>query len=169
MSTARTFGLAVATLTLVAGAALAGPAPNPGFDRLKSLVGQWEMKAPDGKRATVSYEVVSAGSALLERIGGEHHADMDMITVYHPDGDRLVMTHYCSAQNQPRMQAAPGAAGANEIRFNFLDVTNLASPDAGHMRGLVVRLVDADHFDQEWTFRAKGKDETETFHWSRVK
>lgn len=155
-------------LTAAAGAALAGPVPNPGFDKLKTLAGRWETTMSDGKRATVSYEVVSAGSALLERIGGDHHADMEMITVYHPDGDRLVMTHYCSAQNQPRMAAPPTSGDANEIAFSFLDVTNLAAPDSGHMRGLVVRFVDADHFEQVWTFRAKGTEEKEVFRWSRV-
>ena len=30
----------------------------------------------------------------------------DMISMFHVDGDRLLMTHYCSAGNQPRMKAA---------------------------------------------------------------
>jgi len=28
-----------------------------------------------------------------------------MVTMYHLDKGRVMMTHYCSAQNQPRMQA----------------------------------------------------------------
>lgn len=168
MRTIRLATLALTVLAAAAGAALAGPVRHAGFEKLKTLAGRWETTMSDGKRATVSYEVVSAGSALLERIGGDHHADMEMITVYHPDGDRLVMTHYCSAQNQPRMAAPPTPGDAKEIAFSFLDVTNLAAPDSGHMRGLVVRFVDADHFDQEWTFRAKGTEEREVLRWSRV-
>ncbi len=28
----------------------------------------------------------------------------NMITMFHMDGDRLLMTHYCGAGNQPRMK-----------------------------------------------------------------
>ena len=79
------------------------------------------------------------------------------------------MTHYCSAKNQPRMVASPATGPVTELRFTFLDITNLASPEAGHMRGLVVHFDDPGHFTQAWTFRAKGEDTTKTFHWSRVK
>jgi hypothetical protein len=80
-----------------------------------------------------------------------------------------MMTHYCSAQNQPRMVAEPVSGPVTSLHFKFLDVTNLASPDAGHMHDLVVTFVDPDHFTQAWTWSEKGKEGTETFHWSRVK
>ncbi len=175
-ATKRGVGVAggVVVLALVAGLVTAGEEPhpamptNPGFEKLKSLIGDWQGKAPDGTPGTISYKLVSAGSAILESIGGPHHID-SMITVYHPDGARLMMTHYCSAANQPRMVAGPVSAPVHGLHFKFLDVTNLASPDAGYMNDLVVTFVDHDHFDQAWTFTEKGKANTETFHWSRVK
>ena len=49
-----------------------------------------------------------------------------VLTVFHLDGDRLILTHYCMAGNQPRMQATSYDAKKGEIRFQFLDATNLA-------------------------------------------
>ncbi len=164
--------LGVAVLVLAAGSATAGEEahsampPNPGFEKLKSLAGEWEGKAPDGTPATISYKLVSAGSAILESIGGPHHLD-SMVTVYHADGARLMMTHYCSAANQPRMVAEPVSAPVTSLHFKFLDVTNLASPDAGYMHDLVVTFVDTDHFTQAWTFTERGKESTRVFQWAR--
>jgi hypothetical protein len=170
----RTFRwLSLALFPLILGAGGEGmKAPmqtNPGFEKLKTLVGSWETKSPDGNRSTASYELVSAGSALLERIGGMEHKDMDMITVYHPDGARLVMTHYCSAGNQPRMGTEPVKGETRRLHFAFLDATSLAAPSDGHMHDLVVTFVDPDHFDQEWTWQAGGKDNKQVFHWARAK
>ena len=35
----------------------------------------------------------------------------DMISMLHLDADRLLMTHYCGAGNQPRMQAEASSDG----------------------------------------------------------
>ena len=75
-----------------------------GFDKLKSLAGQWQGKRSDGKPVVVTYELVSGGHGIMERL--EAADEDEMVTVYHPDGDGLMMTHYCSAGNQPRMRAA---------------------------------------------------------------
>jgi hypothetical protein len=45
------------------------------------------------------------------------------------------------------MRAVP-AGETSDLRFNFVSVTNLAKPSAGHMRSLVIHFVDADHFTQ---------------------
>lgn len=164
------FAAVVASLcVLVAVVGLAQPKPNPGFEKLKTLVGTWVATTRDGQHATVTYELVSAGSALLERLGGDAHPDMQMVTAYHADGDRVVMTHYCSAGNQPRMRAEPVTGEVQTLRFTFVDATNLATPGEGHMHGLVVTFQDADSFTQEWTWRENGKDRVKVFHWSRSK
>ena len=93
--------------------------------------------------------------------------EMDMVTVYHPDGDGVLATHYCSVGNQPRMRSGPGSG--DKLVFDFVDATNLSSPDGLHMRKLVVAFQDADHFTQEWTSRSKGKDETGRFAFTRRK
>jgi hypothetical protein len=75
----------------------------------------------------------------------------EMLTVYHPDGDRLMLTHYCSLHNQPRMRSRTPHQEENKIAFDFLDVNNLSEPGAGHMHKLVVTFEDKDHLTQEWT------------------
>jgi hypothetical protein len=123
------------------------------FSRLKSLVGEWEAETHMGK-VKVSYELVAGGTALLERESGENMPVM--LTLFHVDGDRLLLTHYCMAGNQPRMQARRFDAEAGEIQFQFLDATNL-TPGAGHMHNATFRLVDDQHFQSEWQFYENGK------------
>lgn len=92
-----------------------------------------------------------------------------MVTMIHPDGNRVLLTHYCATKNQPRM-VADAMTDGKTIKFNFLDVTNLAEGQPGSMRGLVLILPDDDHMSQQWTFRAAdGKEITETFNLVRKK
>ena len=92
-----------------------------------------------------------------------------MVTVYHLDGDRLMMTHYCSAGNQPRMRADSSTSTPSAIKFTFVDVTNLSAPDAGRMQAHSIIWKDADHVTQYWVWREKGKERTETFEVQRQK
>jgi hypothetical protein len=55
------------------------------------------------------------------------------------------------------------------IAFKFLDVTNLASPEASHMREVTFQFQDADHFTATWTSRENGKDSPMTFTYTRKK
>ncbi len=108
------------------------------FEKLKTLVGHWEATTDKGP-ASVTYELVSDGTALLEREDMSGH-EGNMITVYHLDGDRLVLTHYCKAGNQPRMQAQPFDPKSNEMHFDFVGATNLSSSGAGHMHQVLIRF-----------------------------
>jgi len=137
------------------------------FEKMKSLVGEWKGTSMDKKPVTVAYTLVSDNSALMEKlaISGES----EMVTMYYPDGDSLMMTHYCSAHNQPRMRSLTASTETKRITFEFVDVTNLSSPDAGHMKKLVVTFADGDHFTQEWTWTQKGKEKTEVIDFERMK
>lgn len=137
------------------------------FDLLKTLVGEWQGETEHGK-SHLSYELVSGGTALVERDSSDTMPAM--LTVYHLDGDRLLLTHYCMAGNQPRMQAKAFNAQTGEVDFKFLDATNLTSPNAGHMRNAKIRIVDKDHLTAEWQFYEDGKPKaTESFKYTRVK
>lgn len=137
------------------------------FDRLKTLVGEWQADTSMGK-VQVSYELVAGGTALLERESGERMPVM--ITVYHLDGERLILTHYCVAGNQPRMQARSFDPAARLLRFEFLDATNLSNKDAGHMRNATIRFVSNDRFAADWEFYQDGqKKSTESFQYTRVR
>ncbi len=148
-------------------AALAQPSAQAGFDKLKSLVGTWENKHEDGSVTTVTYKVVSGGSAIVESISPAKEPD-GMVTVYHLDGAKLMLTHYCGAGNQPRMVAEP-STDPNKLTFKYLDATNLKSPDDGHMSGLTVTFDGPDNFSQEWLWKAKGKESSDLFRYQRKK
>ena len=140
---------------------LAQTAAQKQFDQLKSLAGTWEGKNSLGEPLQVTFRSTSGSSALMSEISG--HGEDNMITMFHLDGpDRLLMTHYCGSGNQPRMVAGM-APDARTISFNFLDATNLATPDAGHMKRLVVTVLDANHHTEEWHFVDHGKDIKEVF------
>lgn len=131
------------------------------FDNLKTLTGTWERTAPDGKTHTSTWSLIASGSVIMETMQPEN-----VVTMYYLDGARLMNTHYCMAKNQPRMVAEVSPDGKT-VAFKFLDITNLASPDAFHMRGIAMTLEDANHFSQEWVYRKQGKDQTATFHYVR--
>ena len=151
-------------LVLATSAAFAASAAQKSFEELKSLDGSWEGKAPDGQTVQVAYRVTGNGSAVMSEIKG--HADM--ISMFNLDGDRLLMTHYCGAGNQPRMVASTSPDGKT-LTFNFLDATNLASPDDGHMTRLVLSMPDANHHTEEWIYSDHGKQEKEVFELWRKK
>lgn len=125
--------------------------------RSKKLVGDWVEIGKDGKpteKVFTSFRVTAAGTTLVETVfpGG----DDEMITMYHLDGDDLILTHYCTFGNQPRMRAEPGS-DVNRIAFKFESATNLKSGNSPHMDHATVTLVDADHFTTEWVGLENGK------------
>lgn len=154
--------------SLLAALALAGEGkPDPAWEKMKSLVGSWEGTA-QGHPARVSYRLVSGGTALEESLSTPDGSDM--LTIYHPDGSRLLMTHYCSENNQPRMRAAGLSPDGKRIAFSFVDVTNVSGPDDPHMVGLVLLFDDPDHLTQQWTHKmGPGKEQTSAFVFTRKK
>src|SRR5262245_61637562 len=149
------------------GQATRGVDAKAAYTLLSSLAGEWEAETSMGK-ARVSYELIAGGTALSERETMEHMPPMQ--TVYHLDGERLLLTHYCMAGNQPRLQATAFRPENGELRFEFLDATNLASPSSGHMHNATLRFIDKDHVVSEWEFFENGrKKSTESFHYVRVR
>jgi hypothetical protein len=90
-------------LVAIATSSLAASKSHPEFDKIKSLAGNWEGKETEGNPVHVRYKVVSGGTAVMESILEKSEAQM--ITVHYLDGDQLMLTHYCVANNQPRMRA----------------------------------------------------------------
>ena len=154
----------VAAAILVAGSIMAAAASQQSFDAMKSLNGNWEGKGKDGKPLQVSFKVTAGGSALMSEI---HGMGEDMVTMFHPDGDRLMMTHYCAAGNQPRMQGMASPDGKT-ITFTFIDATNMTPQQPGHMEKLVVTMLDPGHHTEAWSFKGPdGKEMTEVFDLQR--
>jgi hypothetical protein len=164
---------------LLAGLLLVGPAvygagsepaavdAKAAFERLRSLAGEWQANTPKGTMH-VTYEVIAGGSAVVQREMMENMPAMQ--TVYHLDGSRLLLTHYCLLGNQPRMEARAFDATTGELKFEFLDITNLTSPGAAHMHNAVLRFADADHFAGEWQILENDSvKSTEKVQFTRVK
>lgn len=155
----RLFGmLALSGTTL-----FAGSPPDSGngaaqFAKMKSLIGVWNGKDKDGNPVQASYKLVSAGKSVIETLDMGDSKE-NMVTLYHLDGGQLMMTHYCSIGNQPRMRADRSPQRENTLTFNFVDATNITSLDDARMQKLVLTFRDNNHFTQEWTLRAKGEDQ----------
>ncbi len=137
---------------------------SPMFDRIKSLAGEWQGKMSDGTPVETTYRVVSNGSAVMNVL--DPGGPFEMVTMFHQDGPAVMVTHYCAMGNQPRMLAR-SMTKPNVIEFSFKDVTNLTSPAEGHMAGLILTFVDADHHRQEWVSQDGGKEHRDTFELTR--
>ena len=153
------------------------PATLAAFEKLKSLVGEWEARdgvSYGGKPIRISYKVVSQGSGVMETYTQVGVDIIEMVTVYHLDGDSLALTHFCAVNNQVRLRAEPPAEGSNALRFSFVDATNLTVSHKDVMRDLVITFADKDHFTQAWTWRMtndKGqtKDDKAVYNFVRRK
>lgn len=141
------------------------PAATPGaaeaaFTRLKSLAGAWEAKAPKSYGNAVirlNYRLISDDSVLIETFKIEEQ-DLEMVTIYHLDGQQLALTHYCAVNNQVRMlaqldSAAKSAAEVRTIQFAFRDGSNLEHSHKQVMHDLGVVFEDDKHFVQTWHWR----------------
>lgn len=161
MKTART---AVLSVVLLSGLNLLAQSPSQkSFDLIKSLAGSWEGKNQMGDPIQVSYRLTGGGSAVMSEILSQMQGKQeDMISMIHMDGDRLLLTHYCAAGNQPRMRATLSPDGKS-ITFDFVDATNLATPDTPHMRSVIFRFVDSNHHIEEWHFQTPGREMVEKF------
>ena len=91
------------------------------------------------------------------------HGPENMISMFTLDGpNRIVLTHYCSVGNQPRM-AATASPDGKTFTFDYFDATNLKTPDSGHMQRVVFTIVDANHHTEDWTFVDHDKQMKEFF------
>jgi len=145
MKSLRTVAITFFLLTATAFASDAQSA----FARIKTLDGTWSGKTSEGKTVNVINRTISAGSAIMSEI-----QDEQMISVFHMDGDRLLITHYCATGNQPRMAGTMSPDGKT-ITFDFVDATNVLASQPGHMQRLVLTMLDDNHHTEEWEFLSK--------------
>jgi len=123
---------------------------TPEWKKLTSLVGEWEgMMDVDGKPTPIKLEIrmTGDGSAIMHWM--DKDSPHEMVTMIHPDGKRLLATHYCAAHNQPRMAMVLSKA-PNQVAFQFVDGTNIG-PSEGYMKGVVFTFIDTDRHEEAWT------------------
>lgn len=152
--------LTIPTLTLIltllaALPAAAGDAASA-FEQLRGLDGQWQGTNARGNPVEIDFELVSGGTAVLERLAIQGEHPHGMVTLYHLDGDELVLTHYCETGNQPRMKATE--LGDGRLAFDFVDATGLTSPEDGHMHSMVMQIGGDGRLQSAWTWRENGED-----------
>jgi hypothetical protein len=149
-----------------------GQAKSPaaeGLDRLKALEGEWiDVDGAFGEKGkvAVTYRVTGAGHAVVETfpVGTAN----EMVTVYHLDGAKLVLTHYCTSNTQPRM-ASQGLQG-NRLVFDYSGGTNIDTARTSHMHAVAMEFVSADEIRSTWRNWTSGKeDHAATFRVVRKK
>jgi hypothetical protein len=131
---------------------------NEAFEKLKALVGHWETDKSNMNKASLDLELTSGGTAVLEKFHMvENGNPVEMTTLYYLDRDQVKLTHYCMAGNQPTMKGSY-APDTKTITFDLVSISNLKSPDDGHMHHAVYTFIDNNHFKTTWTFRKEQKD-----------
>jgi hypothetical protein len=158
---------AVLSVSLAATLSAAGQTPpdshptgaeaRAAFERIKSLAGSWEGRSTKGWQETLRYQVIAGGSAVLET-SFEAHPGEEMATVFHMDGDRLVLTHYCVAKNQPRLEATSISDEGRTIAFTFKDGGNIPTRDKGHMDSAVFTFDGPDRVTSRWSWYQDGRE-----------
>lgn len=134
----------------------AGASADGVMAKLTALEGEWtlldENGADTGVVGTV-FKPTANGSAVSEVMmpGGDH----EMLNVYHADGDRVLMTHYCAAGNQPRLELVP--AGEDRLELRFESITNLAHEGANHMRQAEFQWHGPNRLTTYWYSMQDGK------------
>lgn len=144
------------TLGMTAGSVQAGehhPMPTgPGsaeFERIKTLAGRWEGTSQESggeaQPAAAEYKVTSGGSVVVETLfPGTPH---EMVSVYHDQNGKLVMTHYCMLRNQPVLEL-------NRQDAQMVELTNqgagLRAPGEIHMHALTMAWDGPDKITQVW-------------------
>ena len=127
------------------------------FNKLKGLAGEWHGRAGDrekGMEATVIYKTTAAGHTVMETLfPGTTH---EMVTMYHLEDGKLVLTHYCAAGNQPRM-ALTKKSTPDALDFNFIGGANISSRRDGHMHAARIRFAGKDVLESEWDYFQDGK------------
>jgi hypothetical protein len=124
------------------------------FERLKSLAGTWEISEPGAERVRIEYQLGSGGSAVLERVvGPAEHGPAGMISIFYLEGDRIGMSHFCTAGNQPRFGST---SVGDTVRFALV-AGSVADPAMGHIHEVEFRFGRDGQLETVWTWYDDGR------------
>lgn len=168
--------LAAALVLVVAAPVTAadGVDARAAFETLKTLEGTWtgtpeaqglpEDETPP-EEMTLEFRVSAAGHVVMETMAPK--TEHEMINMYHLDGEDLLVTHYCSSGNQPRMRLDRTRSSGSVLVFDFLDATNLDAATEGHIHSLRLEIGE-DGLESSWTsFQGGEPSESMTLHLTR--
>ena len=180
---------ALATLTVGLGVSLAAqqykPAPRPQaassapetvvYDAASAMAflattsGQWNpvsgaqhehsaSPAAPNTAAGVTVKTKAVGSAVVHYYRQGRPDEME--TVFHRDGDKLLLTHYCALQNAPVLRFEktnkPG-----ELKFVFQGGTNFDPAIDAHLHESTFQIIDKNTVEQRSTVYTNGKADPE--------
>jgi len=132
-------------------------ATSPEFEKMKSLVGNWTGKCKMGclkdQDLLVNYKLTAGGTAVLETIAPG--TPKEMTTVYHLENGKLVMNHYCTMGNCPKMTLKKSSD--NELSFEMRGKDGISSVKEPHMHALDIIWKDANHISASWVMYTDGK------------
>jgi hypothetical protein len=128
------------------------------FDFLAAMAGEWERASGGhdhgGKSKLTTFKVTAAGSSVLETIfPGE---SSEMLTIYHRDGDDLLLTHYCALHNAPVMKFLKSDK-PGEIKFSFAGGTNFDPNVDMHVHEGSMQVKDANTVETTFITFSDGK------------
>lgn len=126
------------------------------FARLKTLAGTWVLVDDAGNPTNnigSVFEVVAMGHSIRETMFPG--TPEEMVNMYYRNGPATEMVHYCASGNQPRLNIR--AAELDALSLEFIDATNLNSPDTEHMRSAKYIWEGSDRLRTEWQSWKDGK------------
>src|SRR5262245_24802852 len=114
--------------------------------------------APAQPGAGVSVKTKAAGSAVVHtyRAGSPN----EMETVFHMDGDKLLLTHYCALQNAPVLKFVKSDK-PGELKFVFDGGTNFDPNIDAHLHESTFQIIDKNTVEQRSTVFTNGKSTPE--------
>jgi len=132
---------------------------------LTTLAGEWqagsgataEHSAATAARQsgnTLSFKTKAAGSAVVQTTRAGQPGEME--TIFHMDGDQLLLTHYCALQNAPVLQFEK-SNNPGQLKFVFKGGTNFDPSVDAHFHEGTFQIKDKDTLEQHFTVFANGK------------
>jgi hypothetical protein len=110
--------------------------------------------ATAGNRPVVSVKTKAAGSAVVHTYAQGTPGEME--TIFHMDGDQLLLTHYCALQNAPVLKFVKSNK-PGELKFEFQGGTNFDPAIDAHLHESTFVIKDKDTIEQSSTVFANGK------------
>lgn len=126
-----------------------------GFEKIRSLIGEWDGTLPDGKPIKISYQEISGG-AIVEIYHSQDPMWWNMSSAYHRDKEKIMLTHFCSWGNHPRMAAIVPTGAIKRLEFDFIDITK-TQPQNGYMRNVAFEFKSEDHILHHWLWQEQDK------------
>ena len=127
------------------------------FQFLQTLAGDWDRSGghDHGDNSSLNtFRVSGAGSAIVETIFPGQESEM--VTVYHRNGDDLLLTHYCALHNAPVMKFQKSDK-PGEIKFVFHGGTNFDPKVNMHVHEGTLRIKNSDTVESSFLTFDDGK------------